>query len=121
MDLDVMSTSELLEAWRDATRAAELAERLAAAALRAVDKADQNAATAEEIAVLAEEAAIYATRAAEAARYVARRASEEAARARTQDLAHADATASETRLVEEDARDRYQDGVAEAHRRHGAG
>jgi methyl-accepting chemotaxis protein len=117
--LEPMSTEELLDAWRDATRAAELAERLATAALRAVERADQDAATAQELATLAEDAATSAERAAEAARQAARRAVEAAAEMRD-DQASADASVTETRLTESDARSRYHDagqGAAPLHER----
>jgi len=74
MDLARVTAPELLDAWRDAARAAELAERLASTALHAADRADGDAATAEELALLAEEAATAAERAARAAREAAMKA-----------------------------------------------
>jgi hypothetical protein len=64
MDPDRIDISELREAWRDATRATELAERLAAAAVRATGRADLDEVTAAEIATMAEVAATWADRAA---------------------------------------------------------
>jgi hypothetical protein len=59
---------------RDATRAAELAERLTSEAAAALEQADLRAAESEEIALLAERAAVAASHAAERARAVATRA-----------------------------------------------
>jgi hypothetical protein len=78
VDLDRVTAPELLDAWRDAARAAELAERLASTALRAADRADRDAATAEELAVLAEEVATAAEHAARAAREAASHAATDA-------------------------------------------
>jgi len=51
--LENMTTAELLDAWRDASRAADLAERLAELARRAAEKGEQDAISAQEIAALA--------------------------------------------------------------------
>src|SRR5690606_15920188 len=61
---------ELLNAWRDATRAAELAQRLATSAADALARADVQATESAEIARLAEQAADAAGRAADRARTV---------------------------------------------------
>ena len=63
-----MTTGDLLNAWRDATRATELAERLADAAAEAAHSADITAEAAEEVAAMAERTATMAMAAAERAR-----------------------------------------------------
>jgi multidrug efflux pump subunit AcrA (membrane-fusion protein) len=68
VDEVVVSTSDLLDAWREAMRAAELAERLARLAEAAAEDADESAAASEEIARLAERAAVAAANAAQSAR-----------------------------------------------------
>ena len=73
MDEAVVSTADLLDAWREATRAAELAERLARYAEATAEDADESAAATEEIAQLAERAAGAATNAAQSARNAANR------------------------------------------------
>jgi hypothetical protein len=62
---DEVTTADLLTAWREASRAAELAERLARMALETAERADAQALASEEIAALAREAAESATRAAD--------------------------------------------------------
>ena len=76
------TSEELLLAWQDTTRAAELAERLAALALEAADHADERALAADEIATVAESAARSAEAAAVRAREGADLARLAAARAR---------------------------------------
>ncbi len=67
------TTAELLDAWRDATRAAELARRLAEIAEETALKAEADASSAEEIAALAEQVASSADVAARKARATADR------------------------------------------------
>ena len=112
-----MSTHELLDAWRDATRAAELAERLATSALRAVDDAESDESAAYTLVALAEEAAAAAERAAEAARKAAARAVARTAQAK-RDRTGADQTASDTRVTESDAAGRYHDAERAAREKH---
>jgi hypothetical protein len=81
-----MATADLLEAWREAIRAAELADRLAKIALDAVERTARNAAESEEIAEMAERAAEAALHAAQTARAAAHRASAVATAARTQEM-----------------------------------
>ena len=69
-----MTTSDLLEVWREAMRAAELAARLAQVAADKAEQADLNAAGAEEVATLAEQLAAAATAAAAGARAAANHA-----------------------------------------------
>ena len=66
-----LTTADLLMQWRDATRAAELAERLAEVATRAADQSDASALTSEQVAGMAEQAAVAAERAARTARRAA--------------------------------------------------
>ena len=68
------SVQDLLEAWRDTVRAADLADRLATAAAMAAEQAGLNATQAEEVATMAERAATTAAAAAERARSAADRA-----------------------------------------------
>ena len=65
------TTGELLEQWREATRAAELAERLANLARTSVERSDRDSIAAQEIAKVAERAARHAERAAKIAREAA--------------------------------------------------
>lgn len=111
---ETVTTAELLTAWREATRAAELAERLSALAAETADRADTNAQASEEIADLAEQAAAAATRAAERARAAAGQAREAARAVREERLVEATASEAQARAVEFDARDRYHDAEAEA-------
>lgn len=79
---DDVERGELLAVWRDTIQAADLAERLAAAALEAAQQADLRSETANEIAELAERAAESAARAAQRARTAAEEAGELARLAR---------------------------------------
>jgi hypothetical protein len=110
VDINRVTATELLDAWRDALRAAELAERLASSALRAADRGDRDAATAEELAVLAEDAATAAERAARAAREAATKAATDAKGLRA-DLTAADQAAADAQSAAGDAPGRYQDAV----------
>jgi hypothetical protein len=67
------SASDLLDAWRDAVRAAELAARLTATAARAVEHAAASAAAAAEMSRLADETAAAAGEAATQAKAAYRR------------------------------------------------
>jgi hypothetical protein len=69
-----VTTSDLLEKWREATRAAELARRLAGVAQQASTKADESVLASKEIAEMAERAARAAEEAAATARNAADRA-----------------------------------------------
>jgi hypothetical protein len=94
------TSADLLEAWRETTRATELAERLAKQALAVADEADIDAESADGIADLAETAATAAARVAASAREDAllardratnrRNASDDAGRAVGQAKAHED-------------------------------
>ena len=113
-----ITTNELLNAWREATRAAELAERLARIALEAADHADRHAVASEDIAALAESAAAAADKAAETARVAATRARSFATESHEGRLADADDAVVQARQVEAEARDRYHLAERRAQRRH---
>ena len=109
------STAELLEAWRNATRAADLADSLAANALAISDTAEATASAAEEIAILAEEAAVAAERAANSARDAARRAQELARSNRELRDAGGD-HAKDAHAADDVSRDAYHARVTDAAR-----
>ena len=120
MDEERKSTGELLEAWRNATRAAELADSLASNASDASGLADEAAVAAEQIAKLAEKAARAAERAALTARDAATRATELARRSREKRSTGADSSVA-AHAAEDEARDAYQTHVTEAARRPASG
>ena len=68
---ETSTTAQLADAWRDAVRAAELAERLSRAAAEAITQADRAALQSRDVAAFALRAAEAADRAAETARVVA--------------------------------------------------
>jgi hypothetical protein len=115
-----VTTAELLEAWREATRAAELAARLTRQAEEAADHADDDAMGSDEIAKLAESAAEAAEAAASKARNAADRASALAAAKRDAGVGDAKQIEEAARVFETGARDEYHDAEAEARRRHSA-
>lgn len=104
---DPVTTAELLAAWREASRAAELADRLAEQAHSSAERADINAATAEEVAALAEQVAEVAASAAARARSAAEGARALARRSHDGPLSEAARERSDTRAVESQARDAY--------------
>lgn len=103
---------ELLNAWRDATRAAELAQRLATSAADALARADVQATESAEIARLAEQAADAAGRAADRARTVATEAARHAQELRERDVL-ASHDMGDMRSREELAGDAYHRAKAE--------
>ena len=103
-----VTTADLLTAWRDAVRASELAERLAAAATEAAAQADVRAIAAAEIAALAERAAEAATRAADRARSAATEAAELAESLKESGIPAAEANVADMRRIETDAAAAYQ-------------
>ncbi len=113
-----LTTGELLEQWREATRAAELAERLARLARASVDRSDKDAVGAAQIARLAEDAAKHAERTAKIAREAADRAVSFAAENRTGSLAEAEEAVVATRQQESTARDAYHEAERVARDRH---
>ena len=115
-----MSTGELLEQWREATRAAKLAERLAELAKASVERADRDLVAADDIAEVAEGAANHAERAARLAREAAGRARAFANQERGNRMAESDVAVAATQADETDARNRYHDAETEARERHKA-
>ena len=113
-----MTTAELLEQWREATRAAELAERLAKLAKASVERSDRDAVAAREISRIAARAAKHAEQTARIAREAADRAAEYASLNRTGYLADADDAVLASRAEEAEARDRYHSAESAARGRH---
>lgn len=113
-----VTTGQLLEQWREATRAAQLAERLAELARASVERADRDALAADDIAQMAEQTATHAERAARVAREAAVRAATFAAEERGDRLNEADHAVGATSAGETEARERYHEAEAEARRRH---
>jgi hypothetical protein len=103
-----VTTADLLGAWREATRAAELADRLATLALDAVEHADRNAAESREIAEMAERAAEASQHAAETARAAAARTSALAVATRESRLREAETDPSEARKAADRVGERYR-------------
>ena len=116
-----MSTADLLEKWREATRAAELAKRLAESALEAAERADRNAVASEEIADMAERAASASTEAARTARKAANAAKDYAAETSGPRLDNARGAVGVTETLETSARDAYHEAEAEARTRNSGG
>ena len=113
-----MTTTSLLEQWREATRAADLAERLARLALESAELADEEAMASEEIGTLAEAAAESAAKAATIARDAADRAKTLAARKHGRTLHEADQAASDAVDTEtQAAHERYHQAEEDARRR----
>jgi hypothetical protein len=103
-----VSKEQLLAAWREAVRAAEMAERVATAAAEAASQADVRAEVSSELADLAERAAESAARAAQRARAVATEAA--AAAQGFKEMGGASAqTLNDARAAEKKARDAYHD------------
>jgi hypothetical protein len=102
----VVSTADLRDAWREAMRAAELAERLARLAEATAEDADESAAASEEIAQLAERAAVAASNAAQSARNAADRTAS-IAKERRVGVAHSQGIERGTRQAESSAKDEY--------------
>lgn len=109
-----LTTADLLTAWRDAIRAAELAERLATAATEAAAQADVRALGSAEIAALAERAAEAAARAAERAQAAATEAAELAGSLREAGIPAAEANVADMRRIETDAAAAYHDAEERA-------
>ncbi len=110
------TTAELLEAWRETKRAAELAERLAALAADAATQADRNALAYESIAAMAEEESQAAERAASNAREAAAQARRHANESQEGRLRDADAAVVESRQQEAAAFARVDQGEADGDR-----
>ena len=114
-----VTTAELLAAWREATRAAELTQRLAEVATESAEQAEMNAVGAEEIADLAEQTALAAARAAKRARAAAVHARELARQRREEQVSGAEASAARARAAEAEARTQYHEAEADVWRRLG--
>ena len=114
------NTGELLMQWRDATRAAELAERLAEIATQAADQADRSALASDQIARMAEKAASAAERAARSARKAARQAADLATENREQRLRVSGEALKTARASEAQARGRYHEAEQAAGDRQGS-
>jgi hypothetical protein len=112
-----MTTADLLEKWREATRAAELAKRLAESALEAAERADRTALASEEIAQMAERTATAAAEAAQTARNAADAAAAYAAGTTKPRLESARGSVTATEQFESEARDAYQVAADEARAR----
>lgn len=104
-----MKPADLLNAWRDAVRAAELAERLATVAAEASFAADERAIDTAELANLAEQAAASATRAAERARATATAAATFANQLRDEQVPDARRTVDSTQTAENEARTAFHE------------
>jgi hypothetical protein len=114
-----VTTAELLEKWREATRAAELAKRLAEAALETAERADQSAVASEDIARMAERAAAAAADAAACARRAADEATAYASDIRGSRLRTANEVVDATRANEGVAKEEYHEAEREARDRLG--
>jgi hypothetical protein len=112
-----LTTEKLLEQWREATRAAELAERLAKLADETAARADASSVAADEIARYAERAAKAADRAARSARQAADRARTFSESNRAGNLADANQTVVEARVEEQAAGARYHEAERQARER----
>jgi len=108
------TVEELLDAWRDAVRAADLAERMAAAATETLHEADLRADVSAEIADLAEQAAEAASRAALRARTTALEAAAAAQRLREQKVPDSHAKAATSRQLETEAGALYREAKGRA-------
>ena len=116
-----MSTADLLEAWREAMRAAELADRLARIALDAVESTERNAVELEEIAANAERSAEAAQDAAHTARTAAKRAAALGVAARTIDAPNATSDALAAHEAAARAGEQYHRAEQDARERRGPG
>jgi hypothetical protein len=114
-----MSTAELLEQWREAIRASELAARLAKIAADSVERTAKDATASEELARLAERAAAAANQAADTARKAANLAAE-LSRQSVVDQTRDDKTLADAQDDENFARDRYHKAESDARARHPA-
>ena len=112
-----MTTADLLEKWREATRAAELAKRLAESALEAAERADRTALASEEIAQMAERTAQAASQAAATARKAADAAAAYASETSGPRLVNAKGAVGATEVEESVARDAYHVAEGEARSR----
>jgi hypothetical protein len=103
-----MKRADLLAAWREAVRATEVAEQLAAEVAAAAQDADVRAAMTAEIAHLAEKAAASAERAAATARAAAEDAAAVARSIRADEVPETERALLEARGRLDQARKAYQ-------------
>ena len=108
-----VTTSDLLLTWREAARAAQLAERLAMNATEAAEQADGRATVSAEIAQLAEATAESAERAAARARTAASEAARLAQGLEEDGVPATQETLTAAVAIESDARAAYQHAVDE--------
>src|SRR4051812_44966492 len=113
-----MTVADLRNAWRDAIRAAELAERLADTAAAALRQAEQSARVSADIAQLAEDAGEIAFRVAERARGAATEAAAGAAQMGAKHPQDAALTAETLRECESEFGAQYHRAEAGDDRRH---
>lgn len=114
MHAEIVTTEDLLNAWRDTTRAAELAERLAKHAVATAAKAEVTASAAEDVAILAERATEAANHAADGARLAAVEARHIADVERDESVPEAAAVDMEAIDAQRAARDAYLRAEGEA-------
>ncbi|HUR21893.1 MAG TPA: hypothetical protein VMZ90_13850 [Vicinamibacterales bacterium] len=112
MDLFEVKPADVLNAWRDAVRAAELAERLASDAAQAADAADVRSLASAELAELAQQAADASARAAARAAATAAEAALLARQLR-ENIPGARQTLDVANASEAEARAAYHDAEAE--------
>jgi hypothetical protein len=110
-----LKPADLLNIWREAVRAAELAERLASNAAEAYAAAGTRAEASTELAELAQQAADAAARAAERAGTAAARAAELAKQLEVSDVPAAERTVDAANSIEADARAAYHDATDKAY------
>jgi len=115
---DTVTRADLLVAWRDASRAAELAERLASLASEAADQADASLAKTEGDRTFAEATAEAAQRAAQRARAAANQAADLARERRERHLRDADDRHTASLAAETEARQEYERSEADGRREH---
>ncbi len=113
VDLFEVKPADLLNAWRDAVRAAELAERLAEHAAEALESADLRAVASSELAALARQAAEAAARAAERAELTAAEAKVLAMRLRDEGMPAAQRTVDSATALEAETREAYHEAEAQ--------
>jgi hypothetical protein len=112
-----MNTADLLEQWREAIRASELAARLAKMAAESVERTAREATAAEELAKLAERASEAASEAAARARRAADLAVQMASQSNSERSRDDEASMAAQRL-EDEARTKYHEAEAAARNRH---
>ena len=113
-----MTTADLLEAWREATRAAELAQRLAQLANETAAQLEKDAVASEDLALMAERTAEAAEAAAKSARAAADELSARARASRDLRARDAEQTVADARKLETEAQEQYDRAESGARARH---